>query len=213
MLAGAPSAEPMAGTVHLGAIVSALRPLLETTLALKARHPGLDLHVGAAKSGELMQRVASGELDAAVVVRHRAASPAGLIWTALYEEPMVLLAPATLGTATPRQLLQRHPFIRFDRQEHTGQLVERTLRRLRVQPAPFLELNALEGIVDLVRSGLGVALVPRLREARWQADARLRVVEVPQAERRRVALVRRREAGDPGVIAAVVREFRGRLSS
>jgi DNA-binding transcriptional LysR family regulator len=207
-----PAAEPMSGTVHLGAIVSALRPLTEATLALKTRHPGLDLHVTAAKSADLVARVEAGELDAAVVVREGTAGTPGLAWTALYEEPMVLLAPGTLPASAPRALLQRHAFIRFDRGEHTGRLVERTLRKLRVKPEAFLELNTVEGIVDLVRSGLGVAVVPLLREARWQADARLHVLAVEQSPARRVALVQRRGAGNADAITAVVREMKARLA-
>mgnify|MGYP000963307241 CR=1 FL=1 len=55
MLMSAPASEAMAGTLHLGAIVSAARPLIEATLALKARHPGLELHVSAAKSIEQVE--------------------------------------------------------------------------------------------------------------------------------------------------------------
>ncbi|MBA2961443.1 MULTISPECIES: LysR substrate-binding domain-containing protein [Ramlibacter] len=213
LLLSAPAPEPMAGTVHLGAIVSALRPLIESTLALKARHAALELHVSAAKSADLVQRVAAGELDAAVAVRDSTANQPALAWTPLYEEAMVLLVPATLAPAPPRTLLQKQPFIRFDRSEQTGQQVERLLRKLRVRPQEFLELNALEGIVELVRSGLGIALVPLLQEARWQADARLRVVEVPRADARQVALVRRREGGNAAAIAAVAREFKARLAA
>jgi DNA-binding transcriptional LysR family regulator len=213
MLASAPAAEPMAGTVHVGAIVSAVRPLIESTLALKARHAGLELHVSAAKSADLLQRVAEGTLDAAVVVHDAPRNHPGLAWTPLYDEPMVLLASRMLPEAPARVLLQQQPFIRFDRGEHTGQLVERTLQRLRARPQPFLELNALEGIVDLVRSGLGVALVPLLRDARWQADARLRVIDLPRAEARRIALVFRTETANTAVIGAVAREFQGRLAA
>jgi DNA-binding transcriptional LysR family regulator len=213
MLASAPAAEPMAGTVHVGAIVSAVRPLIESTLALKARHAGLELHVSAAKSADLLQRVAEGTLDAAVVVHDAPRNHPGLAWTPLYDEPMVLLVSRMLPEAPARVLLQQQPFIRFDRGEHTGQLVERTLQRLRARPQPFLELNALEGIVDLVRSGLGVALVPLLRDARWQADARLRVIDLPRAEARRIALVFRTETANTAVIAAVAREFQGRLAA
>ena len=212
LLASAPGSEPMAGTVHLGAVVSALRPLIEATLALKARHPALDLHVSAAKSADLIGRVAAGELDAAVVVRDGSGARPEVAWTPLYDEPMVLLAPATLADAPVRTLLQQQPFIRFDRSEHTGQLVERALRTLRVRPEPFLELNALEGIVDLVRSGLGVAIVPLLRHARWGADARLRVTGLERIEPRHVALVRRREGGNAAAIAAVAREIRDPLA-
>ena len=206
MLAPAATADAMAGTVHLGAVVSAVRPLIQATLALKARHAALDLHVSAAKSIELVERVQSGELDAAIAVREPGARPE-LVWASLYAEPMVLLAPRKLEEGNPRVVLQQQPFIRFDPSEHTGRLVERTLRRLRVKPAELLELNALEGIVELVRSGLGVAVVPLLRDARWAADAKLRVLEIPGAEERRMALVQRRDSAKATVIAALAREF------
>jgi DNA-binding transcriptional LysR family regulator len=209
MLATAPSQEPMAGTVHLGAVVSAVRPLIQATLDLKARHPALELHVSAAKSMELIARVESGELDAAIAVRESTAAQRGLAWTALYGEPMVLLAPRAAEVAPLRTLLQRHPFIRFDRSQHTGFLVERTLRKLKAKPREFLELNAIESMVELVRSGLGITIVPLLRDARWQADARLRVLDIPQAEVRRIALVQRRESPNAAVVAALARELKG----
>jgi len=212
MLASAPSPEPMAGEVHLGAVVSAVRPLIQSTLVLKARHPVLELHVSAAKSAELVARVVSGELDAAIAVREPAPANPELAWTDLYAESMVLLAGRAVEDAPLRTLLQRHPFIRFDRTQHTGKLVERTLKRLRVRPQEFLELNAIESIIDLVRSGLGIALLPLLRDGRWQADARLRVIEIPKAEARQIALVQKREAPSAAVVSAVVRGFQAQLA-
>lgn len=204
--ASASTADAMAGTVHLGAVVSAVRPLIQATLALKAKHPALDLHVSAAKSVELLDRVQSGELDAAIVVREPGVRP-DLAWTALYGEPMVLLAPRKLEEASARSILQQQPFIRFDPTQHTGRLVERTLKRLRAKPQEFLELNALEGIVELVRSGLGVSVVPLLRDARWAGDAKLRVIELPDAEERRIALAQRRDSQKAAIVAAVVEKL------
>jgi DNA-binding transcriptional LysR family regulator len=209
MLASAPSGEPMAGTVHLGAVVSAVRPLIQATLALKARHSALELHVSAAKSMELIARVESGELDAAIAVREPGAAQRGLAWTPLYAEPMVLLAGRAVQDAPLRTLLQRQPFIRFDRTQHTGQLVERSLKKLKARPQEFVELNAIESIVELVRSGLGVAIVPLLRDARWQSDARLRVIDIPQAEVRRISLVQQRESANAAVVAALARQLKG----
>lgn len=206
------SAEAMAGTVHLGAVVSAVRPLLRATLALKERHPGLELHVTAAKSTELLARVEAGELDAAVAVREPGQARAGLAWTALYAEPMVLLANRSVQPGPLPTLLQKHPFIRFDQSEHTGRLVERVLRKLRVRPQQFLELNAIETIVELVRSDLGLAILPHLRGSRWRDDPKLRVLELPQAaERRAIALVRPRSEAKAAVIGALVREFQAKL--
>ncbi|MDB5850670.1 MAG: LysR family transcriptional regulator [Rhodoferax sp.] len=202
--------EAMAGTLHLGAVVSALRPLLQATLALKRRYPALDLHVGAAKSGELLARVAAGELDAAIAVHEPGPTGAqgGLTWTPLYAEPMVLLTGKRVPEAPIRTLVQGQPFIRFDRGEHTGQLVDRTLRRMRAQPQPFLELNAIETIVDLVRANLGVTIVPLLRDNRWASDAKLRVLEIPGAtEARHMALVQPRESAKARLIGAVLEEL------
>ena len=120
---------------------------------------------------------------------------------------MVLLAPRKLDETDARAILQRQPFIRFDPTQHTGHLVERTLRRLRVKPVELLELNSLESIADLVRSGLGVAVVPLLRDSRWAQDSKLRVVEIPLAEERRMALVQRRESTKAVVIAALAAEL------
>ncbi|HEY8358445.1 MAG TPA: LysR substrate-binding domain-containing protein [Ramlibacter sp.] len=211
MRAPAGDGSAMAGTVHLGAVVSAVRPLLQATLALKTRHPALELHVSASKSIELVERVRSGELDAAIVVREARTSRPELAWTPLYAEPMVLLLPRKLEDAPLRALLQAHPFIRFDPSQHTGRLVERTLKRLRVKPQEFLELNALETMAELVRSGLGITVVPLLRDARWQADPKLRVLEIPQADERRMALVQRRDSAKATLLEAVARELQGKL--
>jgi DNA-binding transcriptional LysR family regulator len=211
MLAPAGDEHAMAGTVHLGAIVSAVRPLIQATLALKSRHQSLDLRVSAAKSIDLVERVQSGALDAAIAVREPGARPE-LAWTALYGEPMALLVPRKLEDAPARTLLQREPFIRFDPTQHTGRLVDRTLRRMRVKPHEFLELNALESIVDLVRSGLGVSIVPLLHDARWAGDAKLRIIELPQVEERRIGLVRRRDSAQAQIAAAVAREIQAKLT-
>jgi DNA-binding transcriptional LysR family regulator len=207
MLSSLPSADAMSGSVRLGAVVSAVRGLVQATLALKERHPGLDLHVSAAKSIDLLDGVVSGELDAALLVREPGTGRPELAWSALYSEPMVLLVPRAMEDAPARELLRRERFVRFDSTQHTGALVERTLRKLRVKPRELLELNAIEGIVELVRAGLGVSVLPLLRGARWASDARLKVIELPGAEERQIALVRLRRSEKAAVAAAVARFF------
>ena len=197
----------MAGTVKLGAVVSALRRLVQATVELKRNHPALDLHMSAAKSQELVAQVETGTLDAAIVVGS-ARQQGTLAWTPLYVEPMVLLVPHDMPPQPARVLVENQPFIRFDRAEHTGQLVERTLRKLRARPREFLELNSIEGIVDLVASGLGVALLPCLREAAWADDPRLRVLVLPSSvEGREISLVQSRTGAKATLVAAVCRGF------
>lgn len=212
MAAGDGPQGPLGGTLHLGAVVSAVAPLLQATLTLKRQHPGLDLHVRAAKSTELGARVLAGELDAAITLAPRpggrVGAPGSLQWTPLYEEPMVLLAHRQEGSAPMRTLLRGRPFIRFDRAEHTGELVERTLRRLRAKPTELIELNSIETMVELVRAGLGVALLPLLRNGRWERDPQLRVLPLPAGtEARRLGWLQARVNPKAAALAAVLHAF------
>lgn len=203
---------PMTGTAHLGAVVSALPRLVRATLELKQQHPALDLHVSAAKSTELLAQIEAGELDAAIVVRDPAQRRPDLAWTPLYAEPMVLLAPRDSRELSPKAVIEQHPFIRFDPQEHTGQLVERTLRRLRARPSAYLELNSIEAIADLVRSSLGVAVLPCVHRTAWARDPELRMTELPSArEHRQIELAQSRVTPKATLIAAIARAFQAQV--
>ena len=205
---GAQANAPLAGTVQFGAIVSALSQLVRATLALKRAHPAVNLHLVSGKSNELIAQVENRELDAAVVVHNPAVNRPALVWTPLYTEPMVLLTPASARPAAARTMVERYPFIRFDRTEHTGELVERTLRRLRAKPQAFLELNSIEAIVELVREGFGVALLPNLAQRSWEDDPLLRALPVaPAGEARAIALVQLRTAARAEIVTAVAQQF------
>ena len=207
-LLSAAGTETLSGTVNLGAVVSTVRPLVHACLAVRERHPSLDLHVSAAKSIELLAKVGSGELDAAVVVRDPGQSGPGLAWTVLYSEPMVLVCPRKMSEKTVQSILKTHPFLRFDRTELTGQIVERTLRKLRIKPTEFLELNSIETIVELIRSELGVSILPLLNGSRWLADPKLKVIEIAQAsEQRHIALVQSATNQNAGLTDVLAQEL------
>lgn len=199
---------PLAGTVQFGSIVSALSELVRATLELKRHHPAVDLHVVSGKSNRLIAQVENHELDAAVVVHDPALKRPSLVWTPLYAEPMVLLTSRSSRLADPATMVERYPFIRFDRTEHTGELVERTLRRLRAKPQEFMELNSIETIVELVSDGMGVAMLPLLARHAWDRNPQLRVVPIPRAaESRQIALVQLRTAARAEVVTAVGQQF------
>jgi DNA-binding transcriptional LysR family regulator len=209
MRASSDASETLAGTLKVGAVVSAVRPLLQAALALKRQYPALDLHVSAAKSADLVAKVRAGELDAAIAVQTEAqAATVDLVWTALYTEPMVVLVPRTAPDFLPKEMLQTQPFIRFDRSEHTGQLVERIVHRLRAKPSDLLELNTIETMVDLVRAQFGVTILPQLRGAQWAQDKQLRVLDIPGAvDARRMALVQLRMQPKARLINALAQEL------
>jgi DNA-binding transcriptional LysR family regulator len=173
----------LSGTVVVGALVSALMGAFADALwALKRGHPRLEVKLLAGLSADFAPKVERGELDAAVVTQPPRALPNGVKWTPLYSEPMILIVPRrphfTLG---PQALdtLRQAPYLRFDRDTWTGQLVEQVLSRAGVCVNESLELNSVEAIVALVRQGFGVSIVPQLDNVDWDRDRDLKVVPVP----------------------------------
>jgi DNA-binding transcriptional LysR family regulator len=186
----------MSGTVVMGALVSALMGSFADALwTVRQRHPGLDVRLFAGLSSDFAQRVERGELDAAVVTQSPRPLSSNLLWTPLYSEPMILAVPRRPHFALPAGIdatLEQAPFIRFDRNTWTGNLVQAVVDRCGVQVRESMELNSVEAIVELVRQGFGVSIVPRLANVDWAQDRSLRVISLPGIDiERRVGLLER----------------------
>ena len=108
---------------------------------------------------------------------------------------MVLIVPRRPHfelPADPFAMLREAPFIRFDRETWTGLLVKDVLSQCSVHVRDEMELNSVEAILAIVRQGFGVAIVPKLANARWSEDRELRVVDLPGIDvQRRVGLLER----------------------
>ncbi len=185
-LVGGRDGAVLTGTVVMGALVSALMGAFADALwAMKRAHPHLVVRLLAGKSRDFAERVGSGELDAAIVTRPPYRLSSQLVWTPLYAEPMVLIVPRRPNFTLPRagaQILRDAPFIRFDPRAWTGYLVRRALRQVGVRARDEMELDSVEAIVELVRGGFGVSIVPRLANVDWAADRALRIVATPRID-------------------------------
>ncbi|KKB61444.1 LysR family transcriptional regulator [Robbsia andropogonis] len=189
----APSEDTLSGPVAIGAVVSVIGALSVAVHALKTSHPELDVRLLSLRSDELAQMVERGDLDvAAVVGRPDHALPPTLEWRKLYTEPMVLVAHPDVSEDSGETVLARHPFIRFDRRVRTGVLVDLTLQRLGWKVNEYLELNAIDTIVTLIRRRVGVAILPLLHNGGWLRDPQLRIIRLPErAPEREVGMVQR----------------------
>ena len=192
------------GVLHMGALVSSLMGSFGGALAhIKREYPALDLKLLAGQSSEFADSVAKGELDAAVVTEPPFGVPAGLNWTALYEEKLVLIAPQEFARRSVLELLETEPFLQFDRSLWTGRLVHNALEQLAIKPRIGLELNSIEAIAVLVRQRYGIAIVPLLANAEWP-EQQLAVKDLPgRAIMRRVGMLERREHGKKRVTQAL----------
>lgn len=203
----APGGE-LSGTVVVGALVSALMGAFADALrAVRRDHPQLQVKILAGLSSDFVARVERGEIDAAVVTRPPHGLSPSLRWTELYTEPMVLIVPRRPQfelPADPLQALRRAPFIRFDRHTWTGLLVDEVLQAAAVQARDEMELNSVEAIIEIVRQGFGVSVVPRLANVNWRGDRALRVLELPGPRvLRRVGLIERAHHARSGFTQAV----------
>jgi len=129
-------------------------------MRLVGRHPQVRVFIRPGASMELYDEVLRGDLDAAICIDPQFSLPKALGWRLMREEPLVVLAPSRLAKRPPHDLLQREPFIRYDRSQWGGRQAERYLRAAGITPIERFELSSLTAIAMMVDRGLGVSLVP-----------------------------------------------------
>jgi DNA-binding transcriptional LysR family regulator len=150
-----------AGQLRLGATATSLTGLLPDIISqLRMRYPRIEYFVRPGPSVDLYHGVLAGELDAAMIVRPQFPIPKSTGWLTLREEPLVLIAPEGIELDDPHAVIERHPFIRYDRSQWGGHIVDNYLRQHALNVHEWLELDALDAIAALASRGLGVAIVP-----------------------------------------------------
>jgi DNA-binding transcriptional LysR family regulator len=158
---GQNAATSRAGLIRVGAISSAQMTFLANALSsFRLVNPGCRVRVIPGVSLNLLGQVDSGEVEMAVIIKPRFTLPSDLQWRPLLSEPFALLAREEHAATAWQELLEREPFIRYDRSSFDGRLVEQFLRRMKIGVTEAIELDELQGIVQLVRNGAGVALIP-----------------------------------------------------
>jgi DNA-binding transcriptional LysR family regulator len=200
--------DEIGGSVSIGAVDSAMGALASVVTELKVQYPRLDVRLFTGKALALAPQVEAGEIDAAVIVEMTGRTPASLDWTPLYSEPLVAVASPACAAAYAgvADMLAAQPFLRFDRAQRTGALIERALRHNRLSVNEFLELNSLEVIVELVRQGAGVSVVPLLEYGSWAGDPALTVLPLADDTPRRVVGMLERKIHDRHSVMRVVQE-------
>lgn len=176
------------GLLRIGAIASVQQHLLVDALKdFRLTFPDVRVRVIPGVSLSLLGQVDAGEIDMAVMLRPPFALPPELAWRPLVQEPIVLAVPSELPAQSWRDALTQQPFIRYDRSSFGGRLVDLFLKKQRIAVREAVELDEMDAIANLVRAGLGVALVPRTR----QFDARgLRLDDLGEAGfKREIGLV------------------------
>jgi DNA-binding transcriptional LysR family regulator len=192
-----------AGQLHLGATATAMSGLLPDILAaLGENYPRIEVFIRPGASIDLYHSLLTGESDAAIVVRPHFPMPKSTDWLTLRHEPLVLIAPADMPIDDPHQAISQMPFIRYDRNQWGGQIVDRYLRQHGLKVREWLELDALDAIASLVNRGLGLAIVPDWAPP-WPEALRLQKIGLADGEIRQTGVLWSRS----GPRIAAVRAF------
>jgi len=201
----------LSGTIVLGALVSTLMGAFGNTLnELKQSYPELEIKLIAGLSNNFLDQVIEGSLDAAIVTESPYALPQNVQWTELYSEPMVLIYPTVKNRKnfSTKSASDDLPFIRFERNTWTGHLVDQTIRANKMVIKDSMELNSVEAIIELVRQGLGFAIVPRLANIAWKADKQLLIAELTgKTIYRKVGLLERKKHSRQNITQAIKQHF------
>ncbi|WP_329023838.1 LysR family transcriptional regulator [Streptomyces sp. NBC_01423] len=178
------------GRVRVGTIQTLTCVDLAAELAaFHGRWPGVQISLREATTPELVAAVRAGELDLAFLAPDAAALPEGLTAFATWHEDLVLItAPghplATAGRTLIKDLADE-PFVDF----RAGTGLETAVRRLAahcgLERRITCDVTQIRLLVDLVRAGIGVAIVPR----RIGEDAGLPCVTIRQPEPGRTVLL------------------------
>ena len=154
--AGEPS-----GQIRIGATASAMTGMIpDIRMRMRAAFPKVEFYIRPGSSADLYQALLARDLDAALLVHPQFEPAKSLGWRMLREERLLLVAPKGTPVADPRRVITGYPFIRYDRDQWGGQIVDRYLVENDLRVVEWLELDALDAIVTLVDRGMGVAIIP-----------------------------------------------------
>ncbi|MEB8431044.1 LysR substrate-binding domain-containing protein [Cocleimonas sp. KMM 6892] len=161
------SGKEVIGTLNIGSVrTSALNLLPRAMMRLKEKYPKLKVKLRVSSSEALLADVIAGRLDAAIIAEHSNISNK-IKWSPFLNDPLMVIAPPGSEVLPAKDLLIRHPFIRFSRNVSLSYIIETELAHMGVITDVIAEIDTISAIVSCVAEGLGVAVVPNiaLREA------------------------------------------------
>ena len=152
-----------AGRLRLGMIPTIAPYLLPAVIAdLTRTHPELEIHVREALTSKLIEELAEGRLDTAIVALP--VSEPALTEVALFAEKFLLVRPAE-DEATPVPSSEALCELRLLLLEEGHCFREQALSFCDMQSSPpreVLDASSLSTLVQMVSAGMGVTLIPEM---------------------------------------------------
>ncbi|PKQ33592.1 MAG: LysR family transcriptional regulator [Actinobacteria bacterium HGW-Actinobacteria-11] len=158
------------GRVRLGAPPTlCISPVAEAVSSFHAAYPDVDLHLTESGSRLLVEQLAVGAVDIALITASDGLPPAGVSLTRmpLLAEELVVVSsaaepPLTDGPAIDLEQLAGLPLITFGESYELRATTDAAFREAGLTPHPVLEGAEMDTALRFVERGLGVAVVPAM---------------------------------------------------
>jgi DNA-binding transcriptional LysR family regulator len=168
------------GTLAIGTIqnLSTFMDLPALLGRFHSAHPGVDIRLRQAAAAQLARELNEGRLDLAFLALAEA-PPHGLQTKTLFREPMVVIFGqdhpfGARGKQPPDAVsigaLAAETFVEFQGDWGTRRLIDRAFAKQGLDRRIACEVHDLGLLLDLVRQGLGISLVPRSLAAMRRLD-------------------------------------------
>jgi DNA-binding transcriptional LysR family regulator len=156
------------GTVRLGATPTLCISLVAEVLKdFHAEHPGVELHLSEHGSRRLLDQLAGGELDLALITTSHATTAERFTVSPLLVEELVLISSAAAPPVAPGAALSLSqaaalPQIVFSRSYDLRAATDEAFAVAGLTPDVVLEGAEMDAVLRFVERGLGVAIVPAM---------------------------------------------------
>lgn len=160
------SRDRLVGRLRIGVIPTVAPYLLPRILGhLAQMNAGLDVHVRETTTPKLVQELADGRLDTAIVALP--VSEPSLTEVALFSEEFVLIRPAAdAGKPVPNREMLREMRLLLLEEGHCFRDQALSFCNLpSARPRELLDGSSLSTLVQLVSAGIGVTLIPQMAVA------------------------------------------------
>jgi DNA-binding transcriptional LysR family regulator len=215
-------AAPGASELHFGLGVSSLCDQLPGFAArLREKYPSVCFHVAMGSTPQIVSLLRANTLDLGVI--SLPVSEPEISTTPLFyeEEDMLVVLPSEHLLAGRTELsphdLRGLPLVLYHKNTATRASLDGFFHDAGFTPLVFMEIDREDAILELVRSGLGVTILPRCVFGHRTRDERLRFVRLQNAYLRRevgvaVHNVSRRSELVSVAIAFCRQRFRGAIA-
>lgn len=188
------------GLITIGASETTLHHYLIPILAdFRKDHPGIRLKLFNSNTPEMLQEILSGHIDFAVLVLNRGYKHEDLSVTPLTDFQDIMIAGKTFsgldGRTVTLKELTNYPLVSMEKGTLTRQFFDDFFHSSNLSPEPDIELATSDLIVPVIRSGLGIGMVPEpFAEESLSRGEIFRLTLGKNIPRREICLIKKKKA-------------------